>query len=366
MMLTPALTFTAIAMFFSQSRLTERKLADMAVIGVPRGVKEMYKGIRDEQQGRLVFTFSSDYFWASFGSSTAYRQQLFVSLMPPDATEAEYKEFPRLYGLRYEDRKIVRSATIGSGTLTVYEGVYEQNTLKAPAHTFFYVDRARRLQIAWHAVKTEVDLATGVDVTTRMAASFRIVRDPVAHFAEMRDRPRKDAESRARKRALATEMLQREGYGPLVPGKPVRKDDVYVEWMADPEPRYQLLVPLGRVRVAPNATPVNRPRPVSLHTLGSVASGWGGMVGWREFLDGEWTYSNHENAYLPFAGIGAALAAERTDSAYVYFYYSGTVRVEESDDEWLTSLRWFFDTLPEVRRLWREGKLVTGGVPEND
>jgi len=368
MMLTPALTFTAIVMIFSQSRLAERKLADMAVIGVPRAVKEMYKGIRDEQQGRLVFTFSSDYFWASLGSNTAYKQQLFVSLMAPDATEAEYKAMPKLYRLRYEDRKSVHSGTIGSGTLTVYEGVYEENSLEAPAHTFFYVDRARRLQIAWHAVKTEVDLATGVDVMAKMAASFRIVRDPVAHFAEMRDRPRKDAENRTRKLALATEMLQREGYGPLVPGKPVRKDDVYVEWMADPEPRYQLLVPLGRVRIAANATPVTRPRVVArLPIPGSTATPWGGAIGWREVRDGEWRYSNDENEYLPFEGISAALTADWTDSTYVYFYYSGSVRVEEtSSDDQLTSLRWFFDTLPEVRRLWREGKLVTGGVPEND
>ena len=367
MMLTPALALTAIAMIFSQPRLAERKLADMAVIRVPRNLKELYKGIRDDQQGRLVFSFSDEYFWASFGSGMAYKQQLFVSLMAPDASEAEYDEFPRLYGLRYDGRKSIRSVALGSGTLTVYEGVYEQNALKAPAHTFLYVDRARRLQILWHAVKAEIDLATGIDVTGKMAASFRIIRDPVAHFAEMRDRPRKEAEERSRKRALAMETLQREGYGPLVPGKPVRKDDVYVEWMADPEQRFQLLVPLGRVRVAPDATPRTRPRPVGLQSLGAAAANWGGMVGWREFRDGEWGYSNDENAYLPFDGISAALAPERMDSTYVYFYYSGTVRVDhESDDTRLTNLRWFFDGLPEVRRLWREGKLVTGGVPATD
>ena len=67
MMLTPTLTLS-IAMLFAQPRLAERALADIAVIQVPRSTKEMYEGVRDDQQGRLVFTFSSDYFWSSLGS----------------------------------------------------------------------------------------------------------------------------------------------------------------------------------------------------------------------------------------------------------------------------------------------------------
>ena len=226
MMLTPTLTLS-IAMLFAQPRLAERALADIAVIQVPRSTKEMYEGVRDDQHGRLVFTFSSDYFWASLGSGLAYKQQLFVSLMAPDASDAEYAAYPTRWSLSYDDRKRVTTSPVGSGTLTVFEGIYHQNTLQEPAYTFFYVDRARRLQIAWHAVKKEIDLATGTNVVGRMAASFRIVRDPAAGFAEMRDRPRKDAEDRTRKRALAAATLEREGYGPLTPGKPVLKNDVY-------------------------------------------------------------------------------------------------------------------------------------------
>lgn len=38
------------------------------------------------------------YFWASFGSITTYKQLLIVSVMAPDATEAEYVTLPRLSG----------------------------------------------------------------------------------------------------------------------------------------------------------------------------------------------------------------------------------------------------------------------------
>lgn len=77
------------------------------------------------------------------------------------------------------------------------------------------------------------------------------MKDPTATFAEIPDRPRKEAEEAARRRALAVETLERERYGAaLEPGEPVLKDGIYVEWRVDPEPRYQMLVPLGRVRVA--------------------------------------------------------------------------------------------------------------------
>lgn len=367
MILAPTLTLSVFAMFSAQPRLSERALADIAAISIPRVVKEeMYKGARD-QAGRLTFTFATSYFWASFGSGTAYKHQLFVSVMAPDATDGEYKEMPRNMSLSYDRESEVRRSAIGSGNLTIYQRRYTQNTLAEPSHLFVYTDKTRRLQIVWHAVTKEISLADGVKAIERMASSFRIVREPTAEFAEMRDLPRKAESDRARKRALIRETLTREGYGALEPGKPVLKDGVYVEWMSDPEPRLQLLVPLGRVRVAANATPVNRPRPVRRPPSGQLGSRWAGIVGWREFVEGEWTTSNVENAYLPFVGIAAELAKGEHDPAFVEFYYSATLRVEEVvNDRFLDNLEWFFADLPDVRRLWREGKLLTNGAPASD
>jgi hypothetical protein len=366
-MIAPTLALTAYAMFFAQPRLTERALADVAVISIPRAVKEeTYKGIRTDQPGRLTFTFSTSYFWASFGSGTAYKHQLFVSVMAPDATDSQYAEYPKHFDLSYDHRRQVRTAAVGSGTLTIYEGVYTQNSLAEPSHTYLYVDRKRRLQIAWHAVKKEIDLAAGAEAVGRMAASFRIVREPTAEFAEMRDRPRKEAAERADKLAMAIETLKRAGYGTLEPGKPIFRDSIYVEWMSDPEPRFQLLLPLGRIRTDPNSPRGNRPRPVRLDLASGMQRVWNGTVGWREHIDGDWELSNNYNAYLPFEGIRAVMAAQQSDPAFTYFYYSGTVRVEHAGLDELRDLQWFFADLPHIRRLWREGKLVRGGTPEDD
>jgi hypothetical protein len=311
--------------------------------------------------GRLSWTFSSTYLWASMGSITRYKQKMAVALMAPDATPAEYEQLPYGMEISYEQRKRIRHGPVGSGTLTVWEGRYELGTTSEQSYLYFYVDPSHRLQIAWHAVAREVDLAAGVAQIPRIAASFRIVRDPIAMFAEMRDAPRKETENRARKVAVARAMLQREGYSALTPGKATLRNGVYLEWMSDPEPRYQMLMPLGKVRAPANGSVVNRPRPVRGN------NGMAGTIGWREFTDDGWIFSNNENDYLPLIGIGEQLAANQQDRGFVYFYYVATVRVEEQeDDRRLTSLRWFLDGLTDVQRRWLEGTLVAPGKPENE
>ena len=96
-MIGPALALGLLTVPSLQSRLVERRLADIAAIAVPRGIKdETSKGVREDQIGRLTFSFSTTYFWASFGSGPAYGQKLWVSVMAPDATDAEYAAFPEV------------------------------------------------------------------------------------------------------------------------------------------------------------------------------------------------------------------------------------------------------------------------------
>ncbi|HPU51872.1 MAG TPA: hypothetical protein PK359_09955, partial [Burkholderiaceae bacterium] len=262
----------------AQPRLTERSLADIARIAVPANLANEDKITvlaepsaltpreqslyRSDLMERLTFGFSSTYLWASMGSITTYRQQLIVSVMAPDASDEEYSTPPRRMAISYEQRRKLPARTVGSGTLTTSEGIYTRGNVTEPAYQFLYADRARRLQLVWHAVRKEVDLETGIAQIERIAESFRIVRDPVGWFAAMRAAPVQEAQLRARRLATVRAMLAREGFGALEPGKPVLRNGVYVEWMADPEPRYQLLVPLGRMRAAANGSVVDRPRPL--------------------------------------------------------------------------------------------------------
>jgi hypothetical protein len=364
-----------------QPRLTERRLADIAVIGVPSNLEAEDKitvlvaptaltaltaghqsPYRDDLMERLTFGFSSTYLWASMGSITTYRQQLIVSVMAPDAPDTEYAQVPRRMSIHYDERKQLPSRALGTGTLTITEGIYSRGNVTEPALQLLYADRSRRLQLVWHAVRKEVDLAAGTTQIARIAASFRLTRDPVDWFAAMHDAPRQEAALRERRRATVQAMFKREGLAALVPGKPVLHRGVYIEWMADPEPRYQLLVPLGRARAAANGAVVNRPRPAR-----GAGEALAGTLGWRELADGEWVFSNQEQAYLPFKGIGTLLAAQQQDPAFVYFYYAATVRVEEeSDERRLSSLAWFFDSVPDVQRRWRDGTLLSPGKPEKD
>ena len=98
------------------------------------------------------------------------------------------------------------------------------------------------------------------------------------------------------------------------------RNGVYLEWSADGEPRYQLLVPLGRVRAPANGSVVARPRPITGNP-GALGVAMAGTIGWREVDDGDWRFHNDEHAYLPMIGTRALLAAQQTDRGFFYFFW---------------------------------------------
>lgn len=341
-------------------RLVTRPLGDLATISVP-GALEWHAAqfARPARDGRISFSFARTFRWASFMSRAVYRQQLVVSLMAPDATDAEYAAWPREVDVSYAARGARSTVILGTAMLQVTECTYEKGTERVPAVEYVLTDRARRLQLRWHAVTSEMDRATGIAQVERVAGSLRMLRDPAALFAEMRAAPARQVADEARKVAAARAMLQREGFPNLAAGVPVVRDGMYVEWMDEPEPRYQLLVPLGRARAAPAGNVVARPRPaVDDDALP-------GSVGWRERTEDGWVFDNRANDYLPMRGIAARLEAAQQDPAWVYFYLSATVRVAETEDErLLTSLRWFTAKVPAARERWRAGQLLSTGTPE--
>lgn len=354
-------TASFIMPFFGADSLSTRKLDDVAVIGVPKRIKEeSLKGNRDRWTDRLVFTFTSTYLWASMGG-TAYKQALVISIMDTDADDASYQRHLNVVSISYDKRSTAFDGAVGTGHLTVTKAIYQRNSVVEPSHNFVYIDKSKRLRLDWHAVEKEVSLAEGMKQIAAMAASFKIVRDPKAAFAEMRDRPRKEAEDRTRKRALAVATLAREGFSELVPGKPVQKGGMYVEWMADPEPRYQLLVPLGRIRAAAR-TGGPAPRPLAVRTADGKVRDFPGSIGWYAHTDEGWEFSNADQDYYPFVGVSAVLKARHQDTGEILYFYAATVRVEESDDALLSSIAWFTSNVPEVQKLWREGKLVPGTI----
>jgi len=342
----------------AQPKLNEQALADVGTINVPAGLKaEAYAGYDSERMNRQSFQFTSTRFWTWPGGPTRYRQWLVVSVMAADAGDAEYATRPRGMNLLYEQVSKGPTRPLGPGLLTLTEGLYHVDGVDEPAVEYLYVDKARRLQIAWHALRKVIDVASATTALSHMARSFRLQRDPVAVFAEARAEPVRQAQARARNRALVQDLFKREGLPAVVPCRPVLHKGVYVEWMDDPESRFQLLVPLGRVRAAAKGSVVDRPRPLS------AATG----IGWREISDGEWVFSNQDRGYLPMKGLTALLAERQRDPGFVYFYVVATVRVEEEQgDQRLTSLDWFFERLPELQRRWRQGLLVGPGQPEAD
>src|SRR6185295_7273572 len=114
-----------------------RALADVARVSVPSTLKGPDNPVpRQTVMARLSWSFSSAYFWASMGSVTRYKQKMAVALMAPDATAAEYEQLPYGMDISYEQRKQIRHSTLGSGTLTVWEGRYELGTTSESSYTY--------------------------------------------------------------------------------------------------------------------------------------------------------------------------------------------------------------------------------------
>lgn len=340
-------------------RLRVRPLDDVATIGVPAGLEpERYAATADESMHRLAFQFASRYLWASMGGVIRYRQVMVVSVLAPDAPPEAIEAWLQRWPVSYESRGRVRVQPLAGGTLRITEAVYAVGVDREPAFEYRFVDRTRSLQILWHAVASQHDPATAPATIERMASGYRLLRDPTPLLADARARPAREAATREQRRASVQELLAREGYGLPEPGVAQWRRGAWLEWMDEPERRYQLLVPLGFVRIAPGSGVHQRPRP-----LGSSSDTRG--VGWREFIDGDWLFTNRDHGYLPFRGIAATLAARQHDPACVYFYWAGTVRVDhETDPRRLGGLAWFFDALPSVQRRWHDGALVGPGRPE--
>lgn len=332
-------------------RLVERKLDGVGSISVPASAAPLGDGTAwDDDPARLYFRFAHEYpWWVSMGSGTAYKQVLCVSLFAPTASAAHYGRWPPRFEPLYRDLAKQRTLQIGAAELDISGGHYAQNALDEPAHVYLYRDPQRRLQIAWHVADKVVAPDDAVRMLERMAASFELATDPRERFTELGGREGREQERAAAAVRLARETLARAGFAAAAPGEPVHANGVYVEWMDDPEPRFQLVKPLGLVNAAGfAASPPRRPE------------GRYGSVGWRRYVDGEWVSDNRDNAYLPLPGIDRALAERQTDTVTTLYYYATTVRIEVMDEAAIAALGSFFDELPEIESAWREGALVGG------
>lgn len=353
--LIPAMGLLAL-LGFGGDRLEERALGEVGSISLPARATAVGRGEAwDDDPARLYFRFAHEYGWASMGSGTAYRQVICVSLLAPDAGPADYERWPPRFEPLYADLAKQRQVALGGGRVTISAGRYAQNALDEPAHVYLYADPARRLQIAWHVVDADIAPEVALRLLLRMAASFTMRLDPVEKFAEMRGRGAREADRQAAAIRLARDTLADAGFGAAAPDRPVYSRGVYVEWMDEPEARFQLVRPLGLVRGA--RPPVVPPR---LRDPDGRPRDLVGSVGWRVYLDGEWVTDNRDNAYLPLPGIDRELARRHADETTTLYYFATTVRVEVADDETIRSLGAFFEELPAVEQAWGTGVLVDG------
>jgi hypothetical protein len=345
-------------------RLVQRKLDGVGIISLPASVDPLGDGSAwDDDPARLYFRFAHEYpWWVSLGSSNAYKQMLCVSLFSPTATASDYERSPPRFEPLYSKLSKERTLELGTARLEISAGRYAQNALDAPAHVYLYWDPSRRLQIAWHVVDKVVAPRDAERMIQRMAASFKVLIDPREQFIEMAGRDGREEQRVEAAVRLARDALTKAGFGAAAPEKPAYVNGIYVEWMDDPEPRFQLVKPLGLIRTSGAHVPLpHRPDTNSQPRAR-------GSIGWRRYSGDTWINDNRDNAYLPLPGIERALAARHVDRSTTLYYYATTVRIAVADAATIVALGSFFEELPAVERAWQQGTLVDGeriALPES-
>jgi hypothetical protein len=204
-------------------------------------------------------------------------------------------------------------------------------------------------------VDDDISPEVALELIPRMAASFQMRSDPLDKFAEMGSRGAREEARVAAARELARETLVRAGFGDAAPGKPQRVQGVYAEWMEHPEPRYQLVKPLGLLRTGGAAAVIP-----SLRDAQGKRLDLRGSIGWRAVEEGTWASTNRDNGYLPLPGIDEEFARLHTDENTALYFFATTVRIEHADESAIAGLNGFFEELPEVERAWQQGTLVSG------
>jgi hypothetical protein len=298
-----------------------RKLGTAATIVVPRKARldEPGKGNRFERPTWVGWKMGRIHTWA-MGSFTPYRAYLFVNLHSATAPSSSYDEARRanvedMNGGADDAKQLVKDAQ-----WDIMSGRYTVNTLNEPVWRLSYRDTTRRVSAVWQVYQKDWTLDDARAALVKMVESVkRTAMEP--DYAEIADRPRRQAEENERKYTAALAWLADRGYGPLEPGKAITKDGITVELMHDPERR-----------LAFYKTVAARPPASSLPPFVST--------GTRSWNGSEWEDTMDNNDYYPSPATRAYLARTLSKES-THTFIVRTIRLDELDEVDFHIADWF-------------------------
>lgn len=272
--------------FLPQFGSATRKLGDVATVDVPRKARLDAPFVFEERATWVGYRMSRVHTWA-MGSGTPYRANLFIALHAPGATKASYDE-----ALKRAERELNGGAEGWKQVEThdqwdIGQGRYTINMLNEPTWRIKYRDPSRRVSVLWQVYQKDWSLDDARAAVLKMVASVRVLREP--DFSDIADRPRREAEERERRVKGAMDWLAQRGFAPLEPHRPLTREGITVEYMADPERRLMLYKPIAA-------------RPTA--TLPAYV-----RHGWRVVGDTGWEYHMPDNDYWPMVGTTRMLDA---------------------------------------------------------
>lgn len=284
----------------------EQTLGSYATLEIPRRARlEPARGVVTERPDWVGFVFPRYHTWA-MGSGTPYRAWLCVNLHRPEAPVSSYDAALREAEGELNGGRDAWKLVEKGDRWEIGQGRYRVNALDEPVWRLMYRDPERRLSLLWQVYQKDWALADAKEALQAMANSVKRRQEP--DYAEIADRPRREAESRQRHVAEALAWAKSKGLPQLQPGVAVSLDGLLVEYQEDPEKRLTLF------RQVP--TPPGKDLPAH------------GSHGWREWDGEKWEDHMPNGDYYPSPGI-RRLLEETLQKPGPHHFLIRTVRLEE-------------------------------------
>lgn len=293
--------------FLPQFGSATRKLGDVATIEIPRKARLDDAYLRFERASWVSFRMSRVHPWA-MGSSTPYRAYLYIAVHAPSAAKASYDEARKEAAAEMNGGADGWKQVEKNERWDIGEGRYTVNLLNEPTWRIAYRDPSRRVSVLWQVYQKDWSLDDARAAVLKMVASVKVLREPP--FAEIADRPRREANARERNVKEAMAWLAERGFTPLAAHEPVTRDGITVEYMAQPERRLMLYKAIA-ARPGAGLPPFM-------------------SYGWREMADTGWEYHMPNGDYYPMEGTSRQLDRTLPKPGPHYFLIR-TVRLDVLD-----------------------------------
>lgn len=195
---------------------------------------------------------------------------------------------------------------------------FEQNDTKGPSWLVTAEDPAKRITMAYRVLQKDASREEALETLHAALASFQPVADPAAYFAEIRERPLRDAKAGARREQKMLGWFKKHGWPAPELEKNVQHGDCAYFWTHRNGSELYIACRFG-----------SRPKSKPLETGYAERNGFG-VVTYEDF-QGTWMLRRPGQVLDITLQPWPSFAADAYDSDRIYYFLEGYTGIQYED-----------------------------------